>query len=163
MTSGKYNTRQQLIYFKAYTELSELENAINHLKEENAALFQVSILGKVNQFNSDKYIEPSQDGIIIKSYWKELFGRSVNFGIFQNPESGFVFIVGSLATTFLHEINGKPLATLSSGPYGIFRGIGVNEICATNYLKLLYRGDYLLILRGYEDKILSLNSLLKSV
>jgi hypothetical protein len=63
-------------------------------------------------------------------------------------------------TTFLHKINGKSLATLSSGPYGIFRGMGVTETQATNYLKLLNCGHYILIFRGYEDEMRSLETLI---
>lgn len=157
--SSKYSTKQKQVCFKAYKELTQLENALKQLKKQNAAQSQVSVLGKVSQFRSDKDIESSQDEIIIKSYWKDLMGKSVNFGIFYNQESGSVFIVGSLVAIFLHKINGKSLATLSSGPYGIFRGIGVTETKATNYLKLLNRGHYVLILRGYEDEIPSLNIL----
>lgn len=158
--SSTHSTKQKQVCFKAYKELEQLENALKHLKEENTPQIQVSVLGKVSQFHSDKDIESSQDETIIKLYWKDLSGKSVNFGIFYNPESGSVFIVGSLAAIFLHKINGKSLATLSSGPYGIFRGIGVTETKATNYLKLLNCGHYLLILRGNEDKIRSLETLI---
>jgi hypothetical protein len=156
--SSTHSTKQKQVYFKAYKELEQLEKALKYLKEENTAQIQVSVLGKVSQFHSDRDIESFQDTTIMKSYWKDLSGKSVNFGIFYNPESGSVFIVGSLATIFLHKINRKSLATLSSGPYGIFRGIGVTETKATNYLKLLNCGHYLLILRGNEDKIRSLET-----
>jgi len=158
--SSTHSTKQKQVYFKAYKELEQLEKALKYLKEENTAQIQVSVLGKVSQFHSDRDIEYFQDTTIMKSYWKDLSGKSVNFGIFYNPESGSVFIVGSLATIFLHKINGKSLATLSSGPYGIFRGIGVTEKKTTNYLKLLNCGHYLLILRGNEDKIPSLETLI---
>ena len=49
MMSGKYSTKQKQVYFKAYSDLIQLENALEHLKEENTDLFQVSILEK----NSD--------------------------------------------------------------------------------------------------------------
>nr|WP_321230202.1 hypothetical protein [uncultured Psychroserpens sp.] len=150
MKLGKYNIKQKQIYFKAFPELSKLENALKQLKEQNTSLFQVSILGKISQFPNDKDIESFKDIAIIKSYWKNILGRTVNFGTFYNPESGFIFIVGPLVTTFLHKINGKSLATLSSGTYGIFRGIGVSDTQATTYLKLLSSGSYLLIFRGIK-------------
>lgn len=153
MKLGKYNAKQKEVYFKAYQELSELDIALKYLNEENSSRFQVSILGKVGKFFSDNGMGLLEDNKIIKGYWKDVFGKSVNFGRFYNPESGSVFIVGALVTIFLHKINGKSLATLSSGPYGIFRGIGVSETQATTYLKLLNHGSYLLIIRGEKVDI----------
>lgn len=152
MIPGNYNTKQKQIYFKVYQELSKLENALKYLKEEKPSDYQISILGKVACFNNHKALESSKHITNIKSYWKNLLGKTVNFGTFYNPESGSVFIVGPLATTFLHKINGKSLATLSSGPYGIFRGIGVSETEAVRYLKMLNEGNYLLILRTSRDE-----------
>jgi len=157
--SAKYKKNQKQIYLKAYKNLTQLENALKKLKEEKASHFQVSILGKVSQFYNDKAIESSKDNDIIKSYWQNLLGKTVKFGSFYNSESRNVFITGALATTFLHKINGKSLATLSSGSYGIFRGIGVSEAQTTLYLKLLNSGNYLLILRGYDNEIPSLDTL----
>lgn len=160
MTSDNYNTRQKQIYFKAFQELPHLESALEQIKEKNTSEFQVTILGKVTQFYSDKDIEIPKNTSFIKAYWKDLLGKTVNFGQFYNPESGSIFIVGPLVSTFLQKINGKSLATLSSGPYGIFRGIGVTETQATTYLKLLDSGHYLLILRGFEDEIQKLDMIL---
>jgi len=164
MILGKYNTKQKQIHFRAYQELSQLENALKHLKEENTALFQLSILGKVAQFYKDKDTSSSSfnDTCLIKKYLQNLLGETLRFGTFNNPESGPVFIAGTLVTTFLHKINGKSLATLSSGSYGIFRSIGVSELQATTYLKLLNTGSYLLILRGYEFEIEALDTLLST-
>ena len=153
MTTGKYNTEPKEIYFKAYNKLSKVENAIKLLKEENIPFLQVSVLGKVSQFKRDKAIKSSKDIAIIKLYWKGLLSKTVNFGTFYNQESGSIFIVGALVSTFLHKINGKSLATLSSGSYGIFRGIGLSDIQATTYVKLLNRGNYLLILRNIKNGV----------
>lgn len=163
MTTGNYIPKQKQVYFKAYKEPSKLESALKYLKEENKSFFQISILGKVAQFSSDKGIEISNDSTITKAYWKDQLGKSVNFGTFYNTESGFVFIVGALVSIFLHQINGKPLATLSSGTYGIFRGIGASETQATTYLKLLNSGNYLLILRGADNEINALDRLYNEI
>ncbi|MBJ7880170.1 hypothetical protein [Gelidibacter salicanalis] len=155
------NIEQKQIYLRAYQDLSQLENDLKHL-EEKTSHFQVSVLGSVAQFYGDKNIEISKDTNMIKAYWEDLLGERVNFGSFYNPESGSVFIAGALVTTFLHKINGKCLATLSSGPYGIFRGMGGSEAQATTYLKQLNSGQYLLILRGFEDKTQELDELLNN-
>lgn len=151
MITGNYNKLEKQIHFKAYQELSKLENALEQLKEENVSTFQVSIMGKLTQFCNDKDIVFAKDTAIINSYWKGLLGKTVNFGTFYNPESGSVFIAGSLVTIFLHKINGKSLAALSSGTYGIFRGMGSSEALSAMNLKLLNSGSYLLILRAGDN------------
>lgn len=157
MISDNYNSEQKQVYFKAYKKLSQLEIALKHLKEENTAGLQVSILGKVNQFYSDQNVDISENTTIIKKYWKGLLGETMDVGKFYIPDSGFVFVAGSLASTFLHKINGKSLASLSSGPYGIFRGIGFSKAQANNFLKLLKIGNYVLIVRGFEKNLKNLN------
>lgn len=151
MFTSNHNVMQKQTYFRAYPELSKLESALRNLKKENASVIQISILVKVTQFFDDKDIEYSKDTAIINSYWEDLFGKTVNFGTFCNQECGSVFIVGSLITIFLHKINGKSLAALSSGTYGIFRGIGGSEEQSTINLKSLNSGSYLLILRGDKN------------
>jgi hypothetical protein len=163
MTSEDYNRKQKQTYFKAYKNLLQLENALKRLKlkEENASRFRVSFLGKASQFYSDKNLENSKESTI-KAYWKDLFGKTIEFGTFFNPQIGSVFIVGALVSAFLHKINGKSLATLSSGAYGIFRGIGASETEASDYLKLLNSGSYLLIVRGFENDLQDLDTKLKT-
>ncbi len=153
MTSSNYNIKQKQIYFNVYQDLSQLGNALKHLEEQRYSQVQVTILGKSEQFYFDKNMPISKDTDTIKTYWKDLLGNTINFGTFYNSQTGAIFIVGSLVSTFLHKINGKYLVTLSSGPYGILRGIGASETQTTHYLKLLNSGDYLLILRGFEDKL----------
>lgn len=55
-------------------------------------------------------------------------------------------------------MNGKSLATLSSGYFGVFREIGASETQARHLLKLLNSGDYLIIVRGFEDKLQDLDN-----
>jgi hypothetical protein len=150
MYSKKYNTDQKQIYFKAYQNLSQLEIALNRIEKEDTAKIQMSILGKVSQYYLDKEKDIPNGIDVIKVYWKKVWGNKVRLGRFYNPEIGNVFVVGGLASTFLHKVDGKSLATLSSGPYGILRGMGVNENMALTYLKTLNSGKYLLILRAYE-------------
>ena len=161
MTTENYNTKQKQVYFKAYKHLFLLENALEHIKQqEGDSNFQISILGKVVHFYIDKDLEVSNNTDTIKKFWKNQLGNTVNFGSFYNPEIGNVFIAGSLVPTFLHIINGKALAALTSGPYGIFRGIGANESQAAANLKLLNKGNYLLIFRGFEDELHNLENIL---
>ena len=50
---------------------------------------------------------------------------------------------------------------MSSGPYGIFRGMGVSEARATTYLKILSDGKYLLIIRGFEKDLWAIEDILE--
>lgn len=161
MTSENYNTVQKKIYFKAYKQLSLLEDALKHIKEQGFTHFQISILGKVSQFYCDKESEISKDTETLKMYWGELLESTNNFGNFYNREIGNVFIAGTLAPTFLYKIDGKTLGMLSAGPYGILRGIGASETQATTQLELLNNGSYLLIFRGLANELENLKKVLK--
>ncbi|MDD3721123.1 MAG: hypothetical protein PHW92_01365 [Lutibacter sp.] len=153
MISENYNTKQKQICIKAYQHLWELEETLQFIENKKELHLQISILGKVNQFNSDKENSIINKNKNIKAHWKSLFGDRVNFGSFNNPEIGTVFIVGFLSSIFLHKINGKPLAMLSSGIYGILRGLGVSEAQTTIYLKMLNCGSYLLVFRGSKNDL----------
>lgn len=146
------NTKRKQVYLNSFKSLSQLESAVKRLKKDYTDDFQISILGKVAQFCNDKNIVVLKDISVLKTYWKDLMGTQ-KFGDFYSPEIGYVFIVGPLVSTFLHKINGKPLAALSSGSYGIFRGIGLSETQAASHMELLNTGHYLLILRGFEATI----------
>lgn len=153
MTSKPYDKIQKQIHFKPYQHLWQLEKRLQNFRSYKDLNIQISILGKVIQYEEDQAIKNPNGTNIIKAFWKTLLGDSVNFGSFYNPEIGNVFIVGALATIFLHEVNGRPQAMLSSGPYGIFRGLGVEEIDASVYLKMLNKGSYLLIIRASKNEI----------
>ena len=161
MYSENNNTNQKQIYFKAYQNLSELETVLNQIEKEDTAKIQMSILGKVSQYYLDKEKDLPNGIDVIQVYWKKVWGNKVRFGRFYNPELGNVFVVGGLASTFLHQVDGKSLATLSSGPYGIFRGMGVDENLALSYLRNLNSGKYLLIIRAYEVDFWHLEYVLK--
>lgn len=148
MTAGTYNAKR--IYFEAYAHLSLLENAINHIKEKDVTNFQISIVGKISKFHLDKDMEVSENTDAIEMYWGKIFNNSLAYGSLYNPQMGEIFIVGTLASSFLYEIDGKTLGMLSAGPYGILRGIGGSERQVTTHLKMLNNGSYLLIFRGSE-------------
>lgn len=149
MTADISNIQPKQVYFKAYTHLSQLEDALKHLNNEDLIKFEISILGKFDQFYLDRNIEASEHNGIIKTYWKETY-NSLTYASSNNAQFGNLFIVGSLASTFLYKIDGKTLGMLSAGPNGIFRGIGATEAQVNINLKMLNIGNYLLIFRGIE-------------
>lgn len=154
MNSIPYHKVQKQINFIPYQHLWQLEKRLLSISSNNKLHIQISILGKVIQYKEDQALNNPIEINNIKAYWETLFGDSVNYGSFYNPEVGNVFIVGALTSTFLHEINGKPLAMMSAGPYGIFRGLGVGETDASGYIKMLTNGNYLMILRGNLKELL---------
>lgn len=154
MTAYISKTEPKEVFFLAYTHLTQLENALKHLNNEELIKFEISVVGNFEQFNLDRHIARLSDGQeisehngVIKTYWKETYGSMAYASLF-NPQFGNIFIVGNLASTFLYKIDGKTLGMLSAGPDGIFRGIGASEEQVKINLKNLDIGNYLLIFRG---------------
>lgn len=141
---------QKLVLFKSFKDLRQVEKALKFLKEENTSRLELSVLGKFpkNEYNDINELE--QEALRMQIKGKELFDSTIDFGYFENLEIGIIYIMGSLVSIFLYEINKKPLAVLSTGPYGILRGLGAKEEQTSIYLKLLRNGNCLLILRGYD-------------
>ena len=123
---------------------------------------KISVLGKASQFYRDQNIEVPLDPDAIKTYWKDVLGATINFGSFINPDLGNVFIIGALAPTFLYELDGKSLGTLSAGLYGILRGIGASETDVAMHLKALYENNYVLILRGLGNELENYKKILEA-
>jgi hypothetical protein len=161
MTTGIYNAKQKEVYFKEYANLSLLENSLKHLNKTDLTKFEISILGKVAQFYLDRDLKVSKDTDTLKIYWEKVLDNTIDFGILHNPELENIFIVGALASTFLYEVDGKALGMLSSGPYGILRGIGASEAQATSLIKTLNNGNFLLIFRGTETDLENYKRLLE--
>lgn len=139
-------------FIQSYGRLWQLERAIELVKKISFENVQISVLGKVSQkcILTDKVIRVKEE---LKMYWKESLGVDSDFGIFCNPEMGTLFIAGNLVSQFLHDIDGNILGEMSSGPYGIFRGLGIGETDTAKYLKLLNNYQFLLILRGNDQQL----------
>lgn len=159
-----FSTQQKHFLIKAYSHLWSLEKAIKVIDENGISNSQLSILGKFAKEHTSKSIkEQTIYEKELKAYWKGLLGASIAFGFFTNSELGTVFVVGSLTSMFLHEIEGKALGAMSVGSYGILRGLGAYQLEAEAYLKLLTNGSYLLIARGYDDELNDLEVTLENL
>ncbi len=145
---------------KSYQELGQLEEAIQDIRKNTIAQLELSVLGKIANgcVSNDKETQNAQKEL--KHYWKRSLGPTLDFGLFCNPELGTLFIAGSLASQFLNDMDGKALGELRSGPYGILRGLGISEKDATSYIKDLNEAYFLLILRGYDYELDSMEELL---
>lgn len=155
-----YHIKQ--IYLRAYENLFQLEKDLMLLQQQDHMDSTISVLGKASKFYLDTNIEVSKDANAIKLYWEKALGYTTNFGSFINPELGNVFIIGALASSFLYAIDGKTLGMLSSGPYGILRGIGAKETDVAEYLKKLYDDNYLLIFRGSGNELKNYKTILQA-
>ena len=63
----------------------------------------------------------------LQEFWRSYLGPTSEFGLFCNPDIGTLFIAGSLASQFSHDMYGKTLGEMHCGPYGILRGLGITE------------------------------------
>lgn len=156
------NTKQKKVFFKTYQNLSEIENSIGFIKTFRTSMFEVSILGKFNEEYTNNPTALEKEIKSKESYCKKILGNSIEYDSFNNTEIGAFFVAGSLVGTFRQEVGGKPLANISSGVYGIFRGIVANESKALKYFKMLDIGYYLLIIRGLENEIEPIVNILES-
>ncbi|MGB3344201.1 MAG: hypothetical protein WBA61_09830 [Aequorivita sp.] len=154
MTNPEFSIdKQKRILLKAFAEFKEVEKTIKILQPIDAKNLQISVLGQLapNKNNNEKTLKYSEDEL--KAQFEELFKPSLDFGTISNPEIGTIFILGAFMPMFLQEINGTKLGSMSMGPYGILRGLGIDQERATNYLKALTNGRYLIIIRGYDKEL----------
>lgn len=153
--------KNKSIFFKAFNDLWNLEEAIKVIDERKLMDSQLSILGKLMLKESSYIGIDDKEVIKMNLYSKKILGSSTNFGVFNNPDIGVVFIAGFLTEIFLYEINKKPLGALSTGPYGILRGVGAHPAQTSSYLKSLKNDNYLLILRGVDFELVELEEVLE--
>ena len=131
-------------FSKIYFRLSKLERVVKEISKY-PSIYEISVLGKVGHLK----IELDEE-MAIKNYWIAWIKDESEFGHFFNPEIGTIFIAGPLTPLFLDDMGGKSLGSMSSGPYGILRGLGINEEQAATQIKKLNQGGYLLIVRGHS-------------
>lgn len=148
---NKLEKRNFLI--RSYPNLGKLEVAIGELLKNNSANLQLSVLGKLTE---DLVLE-SKEAITAKTdlqdFLKRVLEPNTEFAVFCNHEIGTIFIAGFLVPQFLHDMNGKVLGALPSGPYGIIRGLGITEANANDHIMDLNKKCLLLILRGFTKDL----------
>ncbi len=153
--------RHKQFLIESYPHLWQLENAIEAVLNKGSEELQISVLGKVSEDCASEDSQVLKSRKALKEYWKESLGEASDFGLFCNPEFGTLFIAGALVSQFLHDLDGKPLGEMSSGPYGVLRGLGISKEAANNYIKALKESYYLLLLRGYIPELKKIALLLR--
>ncbi len=156
-------TTEKRFFSKIFDQLSQVEKVINLIREDAVSDMQLTLLFKLDQSYRTSTKEAKEKNEQLKAYWKKLLGPKTNFGSFTNREIGSVFIAGPLTDLFLHDLDGKKLAELSEGPYGVLRGLGINNTEATEYVKKLNEGHYLLLVRGHSFYITGLEGVMNEL
>jgi len=153
MKSNSQEANQKRVFLKSYPKFWHIEKVVKALKLSENSNLQVSIIGKFNEENLSDAKELAALEDDMETQCKALFTQPIDFGILSNPEIGTIFITGFLVSMFLQEVELKKIGTLLTGPYGILRGLGINQENATLYLKALCLGNYLIIVRGFENEL----------
>lgn len=161
MTSEDYNTKRKHVYFRSFKTIMQVEEALKQVKGFGDLKIQISVLGRFPQkhYSDTKLFE--EDSVKIKNYWTKFLGEDAYFGNLNNPEIGTVFVMGPLTSILLNKVNGKNLGNMSSGIYGVLRGLGAIKSQVENYLNALKNKEYLLIIRGYDLDLYGLDSFLQ--
>ena len=147
------NTEQKKIYFTSYSNLIELEHAVKRIEERRPLDFKITVMGIVFKICFEENNEDLNNVGELQDYWNILLRNHPKLGMFDNAELGKTFIVGTLASAFMNEIDGKTLGTLSVGPYAIIRGMGATEEQAKELIKSLKEHKYLIVFRGVEKEL----------
>lgn len=153
MAVEDFYTVEKPIVFRSFKNLTQIGRALKGIPKIHDPKVQVSILGKFPELYSEDMKSWETINLKMRVYLKKLLGADIQYGGFDNPEIGFVFVAGPLTSIFLNKINGKSLGNMSTGIYGILRGLGADTYQAKNYLKTLSNNEFLLIIRGFESNL----------
>ncbi|MFS4418136.1 hypothetical protein [Maribacter sp. 2307ULW6-5] len=99
-----------------------------------------------------KYDGPPARRAALRARWEKVLGAKTSFGSFEHPELGTIVLAGPLSELFLQAVNGKKLAELTEGPYGILRGLGLDGETAREHIRALDKGEYLLLMREEQGQ-----------
>jgi len=148
--------KQRRVLLKKYSTPHQLEQLLTLLKRQSAAV-QLTLLGKVTTAADHKNETDHEwlDDFVTR--WRKFATTPIEYGVVTNPEIGTIFIVGSFADMFLQEINGKKIGSMTTGIYGVLRGLGIDQEAVNAYINALSDGTYLIILRGYDYELRSFN------
>ncbi len=139
--------KKRKFYTRAFNDLWSAELYIKRMVSTNTGNLELTVLLKVGNYNTMNAVEIGQGTEKLETHWKCIMGPKINLGFFDNPEIGRVFIAGPLTEVFLFDIDGKKLAELSEGPYGILRGLGLSDTLAASHIKKNRLGSYLVLTR----------------
>ncbi|MCK0131617.1 hypothetical protein MWU59_08885 [Flavobacteriaceae bacterium F08102] len=155
MTKPKHREiKHRHVLLKSFSDFDQIEQLITSLKTYGNTL-QLTILGRFDDtHHGTAKNQDWLDSLVLK--WKNCSVLPIEVGVVSNPEIGTIFIAGSFADMFLQEINGKKIGSMTTGIYGVLRGLGIDQERVNTYMNALSEGDYVLILRGYHHELISI-------
>ena len=154
----EHKIAQKLFVISTYKRVSQIEVVLINIAKKNNKPVQLSILGPLT---TDKTSNKKKLEKIIadkKQQLSNLLGKEYQFGYFNNPEIGSLFIAGRLTPTFLTKVDQRELASLPAGLSGIFRGLGISKEDIHRYVTELKNDSYCLIIRGESSALNSIKS-----
>ncbi|MFT6870804.1 MAG: hypothetical protein ACJAYY_002043 [Paraglaciecola sp.] len=162
MPFTEYKIQQKLFIINIYAKIAEIETVIARIVRKKIPV-QFSILGKLTNNKSNTKKEFKTTTIQTKEQLSTILGQQLQFGYFNNPEIGSLFIAGHLTPTFLTKVDENELASLPSGLLGIFRGLEIKTEDINTYLTALKNGNYCLIIRVERNLLATIKPLLKPI
>ena len=146
-------TEQKRVFIKSYGQIFELENALKVIQGMDFNKISISVIGNLGDVYANNPEGLAIEESRLQNFFKELLNTDIDFDSFYNPEMGQLFVVGFLVATFLNPVGKRAIGSLSGGPYGILRGLGVSEVTATSSVKKLNDHKYLLVARAGSFEI----------
>lgn len=159
MKSVSSDSKQKDTLIKRYEHLWQVEQAIHIILASNTEPLHPSVLGTINKKNKDDEQLLTIKGEL-EDFCKNLLDPLMNFGFLKVPEIGLVFAAGPLAKILLNRVEGKAIGEMSTGIYGVLRGLGASQFQATEYIKILKNGGYLVATRSYPNVLRNLDAAL---
>ena len=163
MFSKEHKIARKLFVIVTYKRISQIELVLLNIAQKNNIPVQLSILGPLTPYKIRAKKELKKIIVEKEQQLSNLLGKEYQFGYFNNPEIGSLFIAGHLTTTFLTKVDERELASLPAGLSGIFRGLGISTEDINTYLTALKNGNYCLIIRVERNLLATIKPLLKPI
>lgn len=148
------------IFFKVFELFSQIENTLKTAESlgiPNSEFSVLKILDTTLPYQSKQWFDMMGQQELDSN---KLLGTGASLGIFKSQEYGLILISGSLASLFLYNVEGKALGELSTGIYGVFRGLGITQESLDLQLNVFKQDSYMLVARTDENLLTKLESLL---
>ncbi len=157
-----FNKVQKRIFLKVFEQFSELEKTMNKLKIQGISTENLTILKKMDL--ALIYASQTQPEIEkLEFQYENIFEAPVKTGIIKSQEFGTIFIGGNLTSIFLYEVKGKPIGEMSTGIYGVLRGLGATRANLNLQLNSFQKQPFMLIVRAEESLVAKLEESFENV
>ncbi|NER15731.1 hypothetical protein [Spongiivirga citrea] len=146
MNTVSLHSEEKSIHIQIVDSMPEVVALLEDNIKHKTKSLHTSILGKLNISETKKH---QLEAIIDKQKqtWKRILKSQPNFNYHNTAEVGILFSVGPISKILANKVNGKAIAELSNGIYGVLRGLGASEFQAASYIKALQNDRFIIIQR----------------